>query len=193
MRSVSPSVALTEVSDPSIPAIAEAHVALREGLSSNAWLDRVIQITSSREGRRLVMRKQGLVVPIRSFRATSNHRSLSELLTRPSGRPRLLSIISLLLVERSRSDFRRVALGPELLENPLKTIDQVVMILITIENIEAGEDELVLFLNKLVQQINVFFVIEMINRQTVDELKKLLLVLRDGRHRSLDERRLILG
>ena len=90
------------------------------------------------------------------------------------------------LVERAWCDFLIVPivlLG--LVDDPLKTVNQVFMVFIGIENVKAAQDELVLFSDESVEKFGVFFVFEMILRETIYELQKLLLVFWNWGHRSI--------
>lgn len=74
-----------------------------------------------------------------------------------------------------------------LLKDPLQRVDEVVVVFITLKDIEAREYELVLLLDELVQQVDVVrIVVEMVAGEGVDELKELILPPRDGGLRALD-------
>ena len=60
------------------------------------------------------------------------------------------------------------------------------MIFVRVKDVEAAEDELVLFGDEAVQEVDVVLVLEVVLGQAVDELEELLLVLRDGRHGSVE-------
>jgi hypothetical protein len=69
----------------------------------------------------------------------------------------------------------------------LEAVDQVLVVLVAIEHVEAGQYELVLLLDEPVEKLYVLLVSEVVVGKAVHELEQLLLVLRDGRHRSLHE------
>ena len=76
----------------------------------------------------------------------------------------------IILVESWWSDFLRICSTRFLLlENPLQTINQILMILITIKHIKTRKYKLILFLNKLIQQFNIFLVCKVIIREAVEE------------------------
>ena len=73
-------------------------------------------------------------------------------------------------------------------ENSLKTINKILMILITIKDIKARKHKFIFLLNELVEILNIFFVIEMISCEAVYKLKQLLFILWNRRHRSFHVR-----
>lgn len=62
-------------------------------------------------------------------------------------------------------------------QNSLKTINKILMILIAIKDIKARKHKFIFLLNQLVEKLNIFFVIEMISCEAVYKLKQLLFIL----------------
>jgi hypothetical protein len=63
-----------------------------------------------------------------------------------------------------------------LLEDPVQTVNEIVMILVTLKDIETGQDEFVLFLDEFVQQLDVIWITEMVSSKTVHIVKQLVLL-----------------
>lgn len=74
-----------------------------------------------------------------------------------------------------------------LLENSLKAINKVLVVLVAIKDIKAGEHELILLLDQFVQELDVLLVSKVIIRERVHKLKQLLFVLWNWRHWPLHE------
>ena len=94
------------------------------------------------------------------------------------------------LIERLGRDFLGLVLPSHclrLLQDSLEAVDQVLVVLVAVEHVEAGQYELVLLLNEPVEKLNVLLVSEVVVGKAAHELEQLLLVLWDGRHRSLHE------
>ena len=92
------------------------------------------------------------------------------------------------LVEGLGSDPLGRMLGPHrlrLLQDPLEAVNQVLVVLVAVEHVEAGQYELVLLLNEPVEELDVLFVSKVVVSQAIDEQEELLLVLWDRRHGSL--------
>lgn len=70
-------------------------------------------------------------------------------------------------------------------QDTLERVDQVIVVLVRLEDVETRQDELILFLDQLVQKLDVVRVAEMEPRQRVDILKKLILLSWQGRLRPL--------
>lgn len=75
---------------------------------------------------------------------------------------------------------------PTLVQQSLQAIDEAVVILVAIEDVKDSVDELVLLLDESIQQVLIFFIVEVVASQLFNELEQLLFVLRNGRHWPLD-------
>jgi hypothetical protein len=73
-----------------------------------------------------------------------------------------------------------------LFKDSVQTVNQVVMVLVALEHIEARKHELVLLLDQLVQQLDVVRVTEVIASKTVYIVQQLVLLSRKWRLGSLN-------
>lgn len=64
-----------------------------------------------------------------------------------------------------------------LFQYSLETVDKILVIFVTIKHIKAWKNELILLLNKFVQEINILLLVEMIACQAIQKLEQLLFVL----------------
>ena len=75
--------------------------------------------------------------------------------------------------------------GFRFVQDTLERVDEVVVVLVRLEDVEAGQDELILLLDQLVQKLDVIRVAEMEPSQRVHILQKLILLSWQGRLRPL--------
>lgn len=65
-----------------------------------------------------------------------------------------------------------------LIQDALEAVDEVFVVFVAVEHVEAGEHKLVLFVDEAVEQLNVLSIFEVVFSQTIYELQQLLLVFR---------------
>ena len=77
-----------------------------------------------------------------------------------------------IIVKRCREDSQMdVTLLLKLIYDPLKPVDHILLILITLKHIKCVEYELILFLDELLENIYVLWVLEMLSCKIVDEVE----------------------
>ena len=57
-----------------------------------------------------------------------------------------------------------------LVQDPLQTVDQILMVFVTVEYVKTAQDKFIFFLNKFVEELDVLLLREMVASEAVHEL-----------------------